>query len=65
MECEGLYFPKVYKCEVLSVVKFRVSWSDSLMMFMVWSEPLLRSAVETSITDIVRKEKQSLGNCVI
>ena len=58
MSCEGLYFPKAIRSDILSVVKFEVTWSDSDLIFTVVREPIPMPNVILTITSIIQKEMQ-------
>ena len=56
MKCEGLYFPKAYECNLLSVVTFQVTWNDSELLFKVQKKTILMSDVQSTITSIISEE---------
>ena len=56
MKCEGLYFPKAYKCNLSSVVTFEVTWNDSELSFEVQKTSIHMSDVQSTITRIVNEE---------
>ena len=59
MSCEGLYFPKANHSDILSVVKFEVTWSDSDLLFTVVSELIPMPNVILTIKSIIKKRSKS------
>ena len=56
MKCEGLYFPKAYKCNLPSVVTFEVTWNDSELSFEVQKTVIPMEDVQSTIIRIVNEE---------